>query len=309
MSVTFRSIAIGVASCLPGLRGIDGRRTGGTSSARYCYAVWMRHLALLAKEGRGGPFDTVVEIGPGDSNGVGLAALLSGSRRYIGLDARPYASADRNADILEELVELFRRGASIPDHHEFPGMFPRLASYRYPADLEPDLSEARLAQIRRAVRQEAPPDDQDAIFRSIAPWRPGEIPDASVDLTLTQTVFHLVEDLPGLYADMARWTKPGGLISHELDFKSLGRTREWNGHWTCSDAVWDLLQRHRTNRMNREPFSRHLALAEGAGFEVVQAVRQTRPSEISRDRLAPRFAHMSDEDLVTSSGMIQAVRI
>ncbi len=315
MSLTMKSLVIGLATHVPGLRRIDGRATGGTTSARYCYATWMRCLSLLAENGHIGPFPTMVELGPGDSLGTGLAALLSGvSTHYIGLDAIPYASADRDAQVLEGLIDLFRARAAIPDDREFPGMFPRLASYAFPrAILPPDweaaLAEDRLRELRKAVRAGARFANPEARVRYIAPWSPARMPEGGVDLTMSQSVLQLIEDLPGLYRDMARWTKPGGLISHEIDFKSQGRTREWNGHWICSDAMWSFIQGRRTNCLNRAPYSRHVALMEGAGFRVFGDCRLTKVSKIDRGRLAPCFAGLDDRDLTTGSAVIQAVKV
>jgi hypothetical protein len=83
MSVKARSIIVGMATHIPGLRGLMGRRTGGTVSARYCYSVSLRHLSFLQRRGLRTTFKTIVELGPGDSLGIGLAALLSGVERYM----------------------------------------------------------------------------------------------------------------------------------------------------------------------------------------------------------------------------------
>ena len=39
-----RRLAMGIASYVPGALRLANVRTGDTDSARYCYAVWMRHL-------------------------------------------------------------------------------------------------------------------------------------------------------------------------------------------------------------------------------------------------------------------------
>src|SRR5438128_1658269 len=101
MTLSAKTIVIGLVTNIPGLRGIDGRTTGGTHSARYCYAVWMRHLVLLSESGQLKPISTLLELGPGDSIGTGIAALLSGVDRYIGIDVNRYATIERNLEVLD----------------------------------------------------------------------------------------------------------------------------------------------------------------------------------------------------------------
>src|SRR5690349_3534046 len=84
-------------------------KTGGTDSARYCYTVWLRHLWLIHRAGLPTKFAAVVELGPGVSIGIGLAALLCGAERYTGLDVENLIDRDRNLAIFDELVELYRR--------------------------------------------------------------------------------------------------------------------------------------------------------------------------------------------------------
>jgi hypothetical protein len=137
MTVKASSLIIGMATYIPGFKSLTGRKTGGTVSARYCYSVWLRHLLKLERSGLPATFETMVELGPGDSLGIGLAALLSGVHRYIALDVVRYADSARNVQILEELIALFRDRASIPDEAEFPRVWPRLSEYGFPADLRP----------------------------------------------------------------------------------------------------------------------------------------------------------------------------
>jgi len=45
------------------------------------------------------------ELGPGDSVGIGMAALLSGARRYVGLDVVPYAITADIEKMIRELAQ------------------------------------------------------------------------------------------------------------------------------------------------------------------------------------------------------------
>src|SRR5216684_8310540 len=129
MRIKARALAIGAGTYVPGLRNFTGRKTGGSDSPRYCYSVWLRHLSMLHRHGLPTTFETVAELGPGDSLGVGMAALLSGAGRYVALDAVRYADKARNRQILKELIALFRSRTPIPDALEFPLVQPPLAEY------------------------------------------------------------------------------------------------------------------------------------------------------------------------------------
>ena len=60
-----RALLGGLASYVPGLRAlIIDRRDGGTASAAYCYAVWLKHLVLLRRAGMTEVPDSVAELGP-----------------------------------------------------------------------------------------------------------------------------------------------------------------------------------------------------------------------------------------------------
>jgi len=257
----------------------------------------------------------MVELGPGDSLGIGLAALLSGVERYIALDVIQYASDAQNLRIFEELIALFKDRAPIPDEAEFPLVRPLLPSYAFPADLltsarlDVALHPARLELVRRGITNPAPRPRGGGPVCYIAPWRPGVIESGAVDLVLSQTVLEYPPDLEGMYSEMCRWLEPGGIMSHEIDFKSIGMTVEWNGQWSCSDTLWRLAAGRRRHRLNREPHSTHVALMQRMNCRVVCDERTVQPSAITRAQLAPRFRHLTDEDLTTSSALIQAVKL
>lgn len=303
-----RALAGGIASMLPGIRAFTCRGSGGTCSARYCYSVWLRHLNRLHENGCPTAFASVAELGPGDSIGMGLAAMLCGVQRYFALDVKAHADPETNLRIFEELVVLFRSRAPLPNDAEFPMMQPKLTRYDFPREilderrLADSLAESRLSEIRAAIAGQSGPID----ISYVAPWyEPSIVQEDSVDFLFSQAVLEHVDDLDAAYAAMQRSLKPGGVMSHSIDFSSHDVTRAWNGHWTLSDAAWRLVRGDRPYLINRQPLSRHLDLLQQYGFEVVKVESRREPVSTSF-RPARRFRSMSVDDLRTRGAFVVA---
>jgi SAM-dependent methyltransferase len=309
--MSLKPLLEGAATLLPGVQRLARRRTGGTDSARYCYGVWLRHLALAERAGLRAVPACVAELGPGDSIGIGLAALLSGAERYLGLDVVMHADLQRNLSVLEELIELFARRGAIPGDEEFPEMRPRLERYDFPARMLPAsrlgaaLDPARLERMRGALHV---PGARGAMIEYCAPWVDAAvIQPASVDMIFSQAVLEHVDDLDGAYGAMRRWLRPGGLMSHQIDFRSHGFAAEWNGHWGYSDLAWRIVRGGRPYLLNRQPRSTHARLLAAHGFQIAYQQPVTRASGIARPRLARRFRDMAEDDLTTAGWFVQAV--
>lgn len=308
-----KPILEGALSLLPGGQRLVRTGTGGSDSARYCYSVWMRHL-IRTFTYRGSPFaGTVVELGPGDSVGTGLAALLSGARRYIAIDVVQYADVVRNHAVLDELVELFRRRAPVPASDEFPLIRPGLDDYAFPETmLDAEAVGAnfvgdRIAVIAGALRGDPTAANKELPVRYIDPVAAADLISAgSVDWVFSQAVLEHVDDPTGVYRSCHDWLSPGGLMSHQIDFESHGTSREWNGHWAYPDLVWRLLRGRRPYLLNRLPCGCHLEALADAGFEILAVDRARRPSRLYGGQLAKRFRGMNDDDLTTVSAFVVA---
>jgi SAM-dependent methyltransferase len=259
------------------------------------------------------PPKVVAELGPGDSLGIGLAALLSGVERYYGLDLVRFASDSRNLAIFEELVALFRARDDIPGETEFPDVGLNMDSYRFPSELitgeilQGSLDETRLQEIRAALQGGKTNNPHIAY---IVPWNdPGALPASSVDMVFAQAVLEHVDDLAATYQAVYRWLKPGGLFSQEIDFTDHGIAGVWNGHWSYSDWTWRLMRGNRSFFINREPLTTHLNLLVDHGFKIAFESRKKDSRGIKRQALAREFREISDEDLATYSCFIQAIKL
>ena len=105
----------GLLTRVPGMKRIlPVRGTGGTNTARYCYGVWLKHLTLLWENGMRSIPNTLAELGPGDSLGIGLSAMLCGVDNYYALDVVRHSNLETNLKILDDLVALLESRAARP---------------------------------------------------------------------------------------------------------------------------------------------------------------------------------------------------
>lgn len=301
----------GVRSYLPGA---DYRGTGGSTAARYCYAVWARHLGVLraldAADGVAGGH--VVELGPGDTLGLSLAALLSGAEFATALDGVRHAEPERNRRVFDDLVALFAADAPLPSDDELPGVRPRIPGLRaLDQVVDSTVRAAALAPDRRAaIRADLDRADDDpgsTHVRYRAPWTPDAVAPESADLVVSQAVLqYLAPDdgrgrrpLAEAFAAMHGWLKPGGVLSHQVDL-SAPFGQPWNAHWAAGDAVWRVIRGRRPYYENRVSLSGYLALCERAGFAVLAADVTPAPGGLGRGAVAPRFRALPDTDFAAA---------
>jgi hypothetical protein len=302
-------IGLGSLTWVPGLHRALRRGTGGSNSARYCYSVWLRHLVLRHQSNLGDSIDAVAELGPGDSLGVGFAALLSGASRYLAFDALPHASARRNLAIFEDLVALFSSRTPIPNDTEFPFVHPKLEDYAFPSAI---LDERRIGRALAPERLEALRRDVQSLNGSVVyqpQWHAAtDIVADSLDMIFSQAVLEHVDALRETYVAMFQWLRPGGVISHQIDFKCHSTSDHWNGHLAYSDLTWRLMRGNLPYFINRCSPSEHVAAAAEAGFQGVSLRRVLRDDGLRVEQLAPRFRAISDLDAKSAGGFLHAFR-
>ncbi len=298
-------IVKGTLTSIPLLNAWRLRRaaTGGSDSIRYCYSVWLRHLVTLHRHGFRVADTCVGELGPGDSIGVGLAALLSGSRKYVGLDIVPFSGRSDLETVHSELVQLYLQREPIPNDNEFPHIRPRLESYAYPEQLIEWMEfQGRAEMIRCELKMRL---DATEVITYRAPWTSlDDIALASLDLVFSQAVLEHVDDLEQTYRTIAAWLKPRGYASHVIDFSAHHLSPFWNGHWAYSDKEWRLVRGGREFLLNRQPLSAHLHFAKRAGLEVLELQKDYNDQGLHRSALSKAFQMLDSEDLRTTGAVL-----
>ena len=135
----------------------------------------MRHLVKAHEAGLNIRLHKIAELGPGDSLGIGLCAVLCGVREYYALDAKEHANSERNKRILEELVMMLNRREELPGEEEFPFISPSLKKFSFPSHILPDeilrdaLHSDRLASIHKALADSRSANVVHIAY--VAPWQ------------------------------------------------------------------------------------------------------------------------------------------
>ena len=310
-------VAGGIKSFLPVRKKYTG--TGGSDSARYCYGSWLRHAIAIAEAVPGLRPRVIAELGPGDSLGLGIAALLSGVERYVALDVLAHTNVDANLKILSALTDLFRARVEIPGEDEFPELYPRVAERGFPASalaslgLVPDISDDRVNSIRRAILDSNGSSPTDPVLRYLCPWPTASLEPGSVDLIVTQAVLQDMDHWTGTdalsiaFEAMARWLKPGGAMSHQVNL-AFPDTEHWNQHWAYGELAWKIIRGRRPYYVNRVPASEYLRLCERHHFEVVAVRPVVADGGVPRAKLPRRFRNLPATDYSTRAVHFVAVR-
>ena len=302
----FIQTIFGVLTFIPGVYKWRASKlgSGGSYSPRYCYTVWMRHIVLAHKSNLNYYPNMVAELGPGDSLGVGIMALLLGSNKYIACDIVEFSNAEKNLIILEELLTMLRNREPIPNNIEFPRVIPKLDDYKFPHDIYSDdylklcLSDERVEKIRASLLT-----PNIMIEYNLAWMKDRQIYKRDIDMVISQAVLEHVDDLKNVYELQRNWLNKEGFISHSIDFKSHGYSSTWDGHWNISNWRWFLLRGNRPYMINREPLSKHIFILKEHNFNLVKIDNYLKDSTFSVTELKTKI---SESDRNVSDSFIQA---
>jgi SAM-dependent methyltransferase len=307
----------GLIKSIPGIELVHDfhKETGGTNNARYCYSVWMRHLIHAYKSGMTAIPRKIGELGPGDSLGIGLAALISGAEQYYAFDIIKYFDSAINLKVLDELVDLFKNKTPVPGPDEFKKVKPELENYDFPVTIFPQdylvkvLDNDRLGRIRTSIRALDNPVPANTMITFRDNWIDSTaVESGSLDMIFSQAVLEYIDDLDSVYKTMHQWLRPGGIISNEIDFKSTGIADTWDGHWTYSDWKWKIIRGRNKFFITREPYSTHIRLLNENHFTITCDLKSTSTPGVTRPQLAKRFRNLKDVDLATQSVFLQATK-
>jgi hypothetical protein len=293
--------------------GATHRKKSVAESVRYIRGVFDDYL----RYGRLSPSEIVgarvLELGHGDNVGVALLFLAAGCERVTCLD-KFYPPRDERKEW--EIYAALRE--TLPD--AWQARFDRAVSLG---------AERRLNAERLSCVYGRGAEDAAALF-----------PRDSFDLIISRVVLAAVYDADAGFAAMDAVLAPGGHTIHKIDLRDWGMFSDGGMHpltfLTIPDSVYRFMASH-SGRPNRQRLSYYRAALERLGYQgeilvthVVgsdrdldpyrprvtganldgddRAALQTAHALVreARPKLIPRFAALSDEDLVASGCFLAA---
>lgn len=220
----------------------------------------------------------VLELGPGQSPDMLLAALLYGAKQAVGLDINNYLKGDiRRCDNFRELREWIKEAIA---NEELP-----------------------LTQAFNANRYdnliEIPKTDFDIVLYDGYRF-PFE--NESVDIIWTKSVLEHVKNPADTVREMRRCLKPGGIMCHIIDLRdhtAFENGNDWLGFLRHSNALWNMMTWNRSTWTNRLRASQWDSLFSRTGLNCIarDALAEKYHRDFSKKRLTQPFCDLMDEDL------------
>jgi hypothetical protein len=306
-----RFTASGLYTYIPDLYSwLGARSTGGSDKAEYCYGMWLKHLTFAQANGMERMPKVFAELGPGDSLGTCICALLSGVEKCYALDVKSYHGNANNLAIFDKLLNMFENRIKRPtkgwpdfDLHLDEELFPKhiLTDERLNESLNPK----RVNHIRQSVLNLGS-NQENPMIEYITPWYATEkINTESVDMLLSHSVMEHVDNIEFVYNTTFKWLKDGGWYSHQVDFTCHGLSDHWNGYRTYSEIVWKLIMGKRLFLINRVPVSQHLSQLRALGSEPRCCMKNMRQDGVQRDSFAQKWRSLSDDDAYCAGLFVQ----
>ena len=266
-----RKIIRSIISYLPILKRL--LRKSGTSpvDGHYYYNIYNSHKQKLLEAGFVFPSKIIAEIGPGDSLGVGMCAILDGFEKYYAFDIISHSDLTKNIKVLNDLKQYYADKIELIEkiEHEFKNHQLNNSLFQY--------------------------ENQKRIFEK-------------VDLIISNAVLEHIIDLTEAYASMYCSLKPGGYCSHVIDYGAHEFSDIWYEHLYFSDFFWKFLMHGRMYPINRYPHSYHIKELKKVGFNIIhESLKYSNKADINKinKNLRPLF---NDDDLSIKSAHIIAVK-
>lgn len=234
------------------------------ANALFCYSYWLGLLQLFDDVGINADTSRVCEVGAGGSIGVGICALLTGSKEYYALEIENLYNVKTNLRLFDEIVELLL--AETPLSTDFGQINFPIRSSNFPYSLiKPAYLDTYYVQYLRQCVAKASFQTGE-IVHLIHDWENSQI--NNIGFFFSRAVMEHVNKPESVYKSIARFLTFDGIMLHDIELHSHGITNDRFGHMKLEGHIWKLIRGRRKYLLNKYSYARHLTCIEN-GFTIL----------------------------------------
>ena len=268
-SKIIKAFAKGLLTYIPGVSSLLNKKKQTSkhsgSHAEFCYALWLSILVLLKENEIYPELNEVGEIGCGGSLGVGICALLTGSKKYYPLEIDVVFDKEENLKMLDELIVLLKNKTRIADKYKQLNI--KIDNYDYPGNsIKPlFLQESIIAEIREDIINGFENSTRIILIKD---WE--KVPPIKLDFIFSRAVMEHVAVPDDIYKAIHYHLKPDSYMFHDIEYHSHGLTKRIDGHYSIPYYVWKIIYGKRQYFLNRWKSKDHLISINSKGFQIIK---------------------------------------
>ncbi len=247
------------------------------SNALFCYTLWMKIITFLHNSNCPIKFESIAEIGPGGFLGLGFCALLTGSEKYTILEIEKNFNSNKNLQLFEEILSLFKENTSVPSYHQFEQINIKTDNFEYynqiidQSELNKYMSIERINKIRDSISASG-----SNLIECNFNWEQNPHVLIDFDMVFSRAVMEHVNSPEIVYKNIGSILKSDGIMLHDIEFHSHGITKSWHGHNDINDFVWSIIKGKRNYFQNRLNYNEHCLLMKKNNFKRINEIIVTK---------------------------------
>jgi hypothetical protein len=264
-----KALIKGLITYLPGYRLYLKRRKNSftnhsSSSALFCYNLWLRTLVFLYENKIESDFVRIGEVGNGGSYGVGFCSLLTGVKKYFSFEVNENFSIQENLLIFNEIVELFRD--EVPISKSYSQINIRINDFSFPKKLIKPLYDDNhyVSEIRNEIQSGLKEKNKISFLKS---WP--HLTSLNLDFIFSRAVMEHVNRPVDVYSEIAFHLVPNGYTMHDIECHSHGLSKHPTGHLRIPNILWKLIFGKRDFFLNRFLIIDHVNHLQKLNFKIL----------------------------------------
>jgi hypothetical protein len=238
------------------------------SDAEFCYSLWLHILVFLNEHGKIISLDNIGEIGNGGSFGVGICAILTGTKKYYALEIEKRFDIEQNLNLLNDLVVLFEKKTPIKS---FPQLNIKINSTKYPVDIiNPCFLDKKIVESLRSDIKTGFINSEKLFF--INNWTKKD--SLNLNFIFSRAVLEHVRNPFVVHNAAFYHLKNNCFVIHDIEFHSHGITENPSRYLYIPKIWWKIIFGKREYYINRWTLDLHSSTIKNLNFEI-QKIQKT----------------------------------